>query len=296
MQIDNLEELTFDVVVVGGGLAGVCAALAAARGGCRVALVQDRPVLGGNSSSEIRVFPLGAGRQNPWADETGIIEELTVEDRKRNHEQLNSLWDLVLYSAVVREPGISLFLNTTVRFAQMRDEAHVDAAIGFQLGSERNLALGARLFVDASGDGMFAKATGAAFRFGRESRNEFNESKTAEQTDDKTLASTLLFVSRDMGRKIEFDPPSWIERFPTEDDLRHRNHNHYHHGFWWLELGGLYYHTIRQNEDIRHQLLRNLLGVWDHIKNQGDHGADNHALDWFGWVPGKRESRRLKAT
>lgn len=295
MQIDNLETLTFDVVVVGGGLAGVCAALAAARSGCTVALVQDRPVLGGNSSSEIRVTPLGAGRQNPWGDETGIIEELTVEDRKRNHAQVNALWDLVLYDAVTREANLSLFLNTTVRFAEMRDAGHVGAAIGFQLGSERNLAFAAQFFVDASGDGMFAKAAGAAFRFGREGRDEFGEARAPEAAaDDKTLASTLLFISRDIGRPVEFDPPPWIERFPSEDDLRYRDHERYQHGFWWLELGGLYYHTITQNEDIRHQLLRHLLGVWDHIKNQGDHGAANYALDWFGWVPGKRESRRFE--
>ena len=294
MQISNLEELSFDVVVVGGGLAGVCAAIAAARGGSQVALVQDRPVLGGNSSSEVRVFPLGAGRQNPWADETGIIEELTIEDRKRNHERSNSMWDLVLYDAIMQEENISLFLNTTVRFARMRDDNHIEAAVGFQLGSERNLALSAKVFVDASGDGMFAKSAGASFRFGRESREEFGESLAVEVADENTLSSTLLLLSKDIGKKVEFDPPSWIERFPTEDDLRHRKHDRYEHGFWWLELGGLHYHTITQNEDIRHQLLRHLLGVWDHIKNQGEHGADNYALDWFGWVPGKRESRRFE--
>jgi hypothetical protein len=294
VQVDNVEELSYAIVVVGGGLAGVCAALAAARLGPHVALVQDRPVLGGNSSSEIRVAPVGAGRQNPWADETGIIDELLTEDRKANHSFCNSIWDLVLYDAVEGEPSLDLYLNTTVRSARMATEDRIEAAIGYQLGTERDFAFRARYFVDASGDGMFAANAGAIFRLGREGRDEFQESLAPVEPDEHALPSTLMFISRDVGRPVPFVPPPWIAEFPTEEDLVYRRHDRYGHGFWWLELGGLHYHTIRDNEEIRHQLLRHLLGVWDHIKNRGDHGAENHALEWFGWVPGKRESRRFE--
>ncbi len=109
----------FEVCVVGGGLAGVCAALAAARLGARTALVNDRPMLGGNSSSELRVPPSGAGHFNPWGRETGIIHELITEDRARNHDPVaygraNAIWDLVLYDACRREEALTLFLNTHV--------------------------------------------------------------------------------------------------------------------------------------------------------------------------------------
>lgn len=294
MHVEEFEEKSSDLVVVGGGLAGVCAALAAARLGAHVTLVQDRPVLGGNSSSEIRVVPLGAGRQSPWADETGIIDELLVEDRRRNHSFCNSLWALVLYDAVQEEPRLDLFLNTTVRSARMAAPDRIGAAVGLQLGTERDFAFRARYFIDASGDGMFAASAGAAFRMGREGQDEFGESLAPLQPDEHTLSSTLLFISRDAGQPVPFEPPSWIERFPTEKSLLYRKHSVYDRGYWWLEVGGLKCHTIRDNEEIRHQLLRHLLGVWDHIKNQGNHGAENHVLEWFGWVPGKRESRRFE--
>jgi hypothetical protein len=298
-RIGNVEELSYNVVVVGGGLAGVCAALAAARLGTRVALVQDRPVLGGNSSSEIRVVPLGAGRLNPWANESGIIHELLVDDRKRNHAVCNTTWDLILYDAVQREPNLELFLNTSVRSARMSAEGRIDAAIGFQLSTERDFAFRARYFVDAGGDGMFAASAGAAFRIGREGQQEFGESLAPKESDEATLPSSLLLISRDVGHPVVFEPPPWIEEFATEESLRYRDHEYYKHrspasAFWWLELGGLYYDTIGDNEEIRHQLVRHLLGVWDHIKNRGDHGAETHVLEWFGWLPGKRESRRFE--
>lgn len=274
-------------------MAGLCAALAAARLGLQVALVHDRPVLGGNASSEVRVFPHGAARQNPWADETGIINELLVEDRRVNHDRLNCMWDLVLYDAAMREPNLSLHLNTTVRSARLATAERIEAAVADQLGSERTLAFCAPLFVDASGDGALAAAAGAAYRQGREAQSEFGESLAPLQADEHTMGSSLLLVSRDLGRPVPFDPPPWIERFPSEDSLFHRNHSHYEFGFWWVQIGGLYHDPIRDNEEIRHELLRYLLGVWDHIKNQGDHGAQNHALEWFGTVPGKRESRRF---
>ncbi len=288
------ESRRYDVVVVGGGLAGVCAALASARLGSRTALVQDRPVLGGNSSSEIRVSPVGAGRQNPWADETGIIDELAAEDALRNHGFVNSVWDLVLYDAVISQPGLELFLSTPVFDARLDARGRIAAAIGRQLGSERELALEAGCFVDASGDGLFAARAGAPFRMGREGRAEFGESMAPEKPDHGMLPSTIKFATRDVGHPVRFQPPEWAESFPSEEDLKHRSHDRFEHGFFWVEIGGWRHHTIEDNERIRHELLRHVLGIWDHIKNRGDHGAANHVLDWVGSIPGKRESRRFE--
>ena len=115
----NRIEASYDVVVVGGGLGGVCAAISAARHGCRTALVQDRPVFGGGSSSEIRVSPGGANHGGAWARETGIVEEMQIEERTRNHDLfrnglINSQWDLVLYEWVKAEELLTPYLNTLV--------------------------------------------------------------------------------------------------------------------------------------------------------------------------------------
>ena len=134
----------YEVVVVGGGLAGVCAAIAVARLGCKVALVQDRPVLGGNSSSEIRVAVGGADMDFQWTRETGIIEELRMEDRFRNRTApcnrngwLGFMWDIVLFDAVTAEENLDLFLNTTVRRARTDTFGRIVSVEAEQLGTEK---------------------------------------------------------------------------------------------------------------------------------------------------------------
>lgn len=133
----------YDVIVVGGGLAGISAALSAARLGCRVALVQDRPVLGGNSSSEVKVGIGGAADFNPWARETGILEEFVLEDRSRNHRlscngYIGRIWDLILYERCQEEGNLDLFLNTSARkslFASGQKERCVEEIECIQIGS-----------------------------------------------------------------------------------------------------------------------------------------------------------------
>ena len=284
------------VVVVGGGLAGVCASIAAARLGVSVALVQDRPVLGGNSSSEIRVIPGGADHSFPYARETGIIEELRIEDRFRNHERLengrtNSIWDFVLWEWVTREPNITLYLNTSARSA-VTEGNHIRGIVAEQLGTERTLRIAGEVFVDASGDGTVAASAGAQFRMGREGREEFGESLAPERPDGRTLGSSVLFLARDLGHPVKFTPPPWAYDFPSDEDLPFRDHSRISNGFWWIEFGGTL-NTISDNERIRDELWKIVFGVWDHIKNHGDHGAENYALEWVGSLPGKRESRRF---
>ena len=299
---------SYDVVVIGGGMAGICAAISAARLGCSVALVHDRPVLGGNASSEIRVSISGADSRFKNARETGILEELRLEDRFRNHDtdvngETNSIWDMILWEWVTREPNLKLYLNTPARRAVMKDlgspsarkkkdPATIEAVIARQMGTEKKLRLEGRIFIDSSGDGYIAYKAGADFRMGRESRAEFDESIAPEVADKLVLGSSLLFESKDMGRPITFTPPDWAYDYPTEDDLPFRNHSHITSGFWWIEYGGEL-DTIGDNDKIRDELWKVLFGVWDHIKNHGDHGAENYALDWVGAVPGKRESRRF---
>ena len=302
---DRVIEAGYDVVVVGGGLAGVCAAIAAARHGCKTAIVQNRPVFGGNSSSEVRVQPTGANNCGAWARETGIIEELLIEERARNHDlflngRINSVWDLVLYEWVKREQNLTAYLNTHVVGVLMSGPHKISAVLGVQIGSERVYKLYGRYFIDCTGDGTVGAYAGAEFRFGRESRREFGESLAPEEPDRMVQGSSLLFRARDVGSPVPFVPPRWAEEYPTEDSLYMRRHAcslgpygvREYVGYWWIEVGAPF-DVIDQNEEVRDELLRHLLGVWDHIKNRGEHGAENMAIDWIGMVPGKRESRRL---
>lgn len=153
------ETVKSDVTVVGGGLAGMNAAIAAARLGLKVALVQNRPVLGGNSSSEVRVWVCGATGHgvNRYARETGIMGELFIENQYRNPEGNPYLWDLTLLEAVKAESNISLFLNTDVREVEAEGEAEdrtIRSVIGWMMGSERLITFKSEAFIDCTGDGL----------------------------------------------------------------------------------------------------------------------------------------------
>ena len=288
--------VVFDLVVCGGGLAGVCAALAASRLGLQTALIQDRSVLGGNSSSEVRVPLGGAANGNPWAREGGIIEELTLTERfnnftSRRESMINDVWDLVLYDKCRLEENIFLFLDTSIRRVKKKKNRLVSLFVS-QLGSEREFEIRGNMFVDATGDGTIAYHAGAEYRMGREGKDEFKEEWAPDKRDMGIMGSSILFAVKDVGEPVPFRPPSWAEKYPADSiTLKTRFHLRMP-GHWWLEVG-FPYHTIFDNDKIRNELMRHVLGVWDHLKNQEDHGFANYALDWIGKIPGKRESRRI---
>ncbi|MAG36611.1 MAG: pyridine nucleotide-disulfide oxidoreductase [Dehalococcoidia bacterium] len=304
------QELDCELLVVGGGLAGVCTALAAARHGAQVILVQDRPVLGGNSSSEIRVAPVGADvHRFRSARETGTVEELFLEARARIYggEQTRNgepyaLWDLILKEKVEAEPTIRLFLNcraVDIETAATSDSAgyttRIAAVLAVQTSTEKVYRFRPKLVVDATGDGSIAFRAGAPYRMGREARREFDEWRAPEEPDQEKLGSSMMFSARDAGRPVPFTPPPWAYRFPTEESLANRNHRRINSGYWWIEWGG-HLDTIADNETIRDELTKGILGVWDHIKNHCIHKDEsaNFYLDWVGQIPGKRESRRFE--
>ena len=294
---------TYDVTVIGGGVAGVVAAIAAARLGSLVALVQDRPVLGGNSSNECRVSVSGAEAKgfNRNARETGILEELRLEERYRSpvpwiergdNGQPRPDWDWILWEWVNREPNLTLYLNTRARKAIMGSPTAIAGIIADQSSTERTFRLNAKIFIDCSGDGQLAADAGADFRMGREARSEHGEDLAPEEADDWVLSPSLLFSARDMGHPVPFIPPPWAQDYPSEEDLPPINHTRIDCGYWWIEYGGTK-DQFADAEEIRDELVRIVYGVWDHIKNHGDHGADNYALDWVGTVLARRESRRF---
>jgi hypothetical protein len=282
-----------DFCVVGGGLAGMCAALAAARRGARVALMQDRPVLGGNASSEIRMWVCGAKGENNR--ETGIIEEIALENCYRNPLRNYSIWDSILYEKV-RFPGspdgepVTLLLNCSCNDLHMEQD-RIRSVTGWQLTTETWHTVEADLFADCSGDSVLAPLSGAEFRMGREARAEFDEDIEPEEADAKTMGMSLLIQARETDRPQPFVPPAWANVYPSDEDLPHRGHDVLSSNFWWIELGGEQ-DSIHDTERVRDELLKVAFGVWDHLKNRGPHGADNWVLEWVGFLPGKRESRR----
>ena len=171
-----------DLCVVGGGLAGMCAAISAARHGVRVVLMQDRPVLGGNASSEVRMWICGAHGENNR--ETGILEEIELENLYRNSNTSFSIWDSILYEKVKFQENITLLLNCTCNDVTM-DGNRIQAIRGWQLTTETWHTVEAGLFADCSGDSILAPLTGAEYRMGREAAGEFQEDIEPEHTDTK---------------------------------------------------------------------------------------------------------------
>ncbi len=284
-----------DVCIIGGGLTGLCAGLAAARHGARVLLMHERPVLGGNASSEVRMHICGADRHGhlPNRRETGILEELRLENARRNPNQNYSMWDLLLYEKARDQPGLELLLNCTCQRAEM-EGARIAAVTGWQMTTNTEHTVRARLFIDCSGDGILAPLTGAEFRMGREGRAEYGESIAPAQPDARTMGLSCMFMARCYDTPQPFTPPAWAYDFPQDADLPYGStggHSWLRYGYWWIELGGDR-QSLYDAEEVRDELLRIVFGVWDHVKNHGDHGAENWALEWVQFLPGKRESRR----
>ena len=276
-----------DLCIVGGGMAGICAAIAAARHGTKVALMQDRPVLGGNASSEIRMWICGA--QGPNNRETGILEEIQMENLYRNPTPNYSLWDSILYEKVKFEKNIELLLNCSCTDAKMNGNK-IESIKGWQLTTETWHTVEAKYFADCSGDSILSPLSGAEFRQGREDSNEFNESIEPSKSDKKTMGMSCLFQIRETNKPQTFIPPAWAHKYTTDEDFPSRDHDT-KTNYWWIELGGEN-DTIHDAEELRDELLKIVFGVWEHMKNYGDHGVDNWEIDWIGFLPGKRESRR----
>lgn len=316
--------MKYDVVIVGGGMSGLCAAIASARQGAKTAIVQDRSVFGGNASSEVRLHIAGAschwGKKN--ASETGILMELQLENKRINDSYNFSIWDGVLYAKAMETENLTCYLGTSMERV-FSDGTRISSVECYQSSTEKRFSFTADVYIDCTGNGTLGYFAGAEYAIGREAKREFGEQDAPDERDGLTMGNTLYFVAEDVGHPVEFKTPDWAYRF-DESDFIHRYHGDvvvYHNaddvvvlrpdedyadhtnelvekydvksGYWWIELGGDWDDIIGQYEEIRYELFRTVYGVWDHIKNGGDHGAENYELIWVGSVPGTRESRRL---
>ena len=295
------KRLEVGLVVVGGGLAGTCAALTAARAGVQVVLVQDRPVLGGNASSEVRLWGLGAtshmGNNNRWAREGGVINEILVENLYRNPEGNALIFDTVLLEKVLDEPNLTLLLNTSAHVVRKRGSDSIESVQAFCSQNSTLYDLQAPLFCDSSGDGVVAFQAGAAFRMGAEASDEFGEKFAPSDEYGYLLGHSIYFYSKDVGRPVRFVPPRY-----ALDDIseipRFRSFNTKTDGcrLWWIEYGGRL-DTVHETETIKWQLWRVVYGVWNYIKNSGEFpDAENLTLEWVGHIPASARVAASRAT
>lgn len=290
--------MTADLCVVGGGMAGICAAIAAARGGAQVVLMQERPVLGGNASSEIRMWICGAHGENNR--ETGIIEEIALENYRRNPTKNYHIWDTVLYDFILREKNVTLLLNCTCMDAAVEQgdlpngrDRRIAAITGYQMTTQRFIEVRAALYADCSGDSILAPLTGAQFREGREGRNDFGEPTHVETPDGLHMGMSCLLQGRETTAPIPFTPPAWSTKLTAESFKdRHLNIYSSYENYWYLELGGNR-DAIGDTEEVATDLRALAMGTWDYVKNSGNFDAESWELDFLGFLPGKRESRRM---
>lgn len=291
--------LTTDFVVVGGGLAGVCAAITAARKGTKTVLIQDRPVLGGNASSEVRLWALGAtshmGNNNRWSREGGVIDEIMVENVFRNQKGNPIIFDTILLEKVVNEKNITLLLNTAVSVVEKASERKIKSVSAFNSQNSTAYLISAPLFCDASGDGIVAYQAGASYRIGAEAKEMFGELMAPDMAYGHLLGHSMFFYSKPSHEPVKYVPPSYalkdISKIPRHKLIRK---DHTGCNFWWFEYGGRL-DTIHDTEEIKWELSKVIYGVWDYIKNSGEfEGVDHLDLEWVATVPGKRESRRFE--
>lgn len=291
LDIYRKSELEADVAIIGGGMSGICAAIAAARNGSTVILVQDRSRLGGNASSEIRMHVSGSSMLETVWREIGILEEIELDDAVMNPQKSYPMWDFVLYNKVISEPNITLLLDTMMYDASY-DDNHITSVTAFSSQTEEIFEIKAKHFADCTGDGTLAALVSADYMRGREAKSKWDESLGQDVADEVGMGNSLLFMADEFEKAMPYTAPEWARKY-TFKDFEHRGIGSFEYGYWWLELAGKY-DIINDGQILRHELLAVLFGVWDYIKNSGNHPeSENWALTWVGMIPGKRESRRI---
>jgi len=280
------ETKSVDLIIAGGGIPGVCMAISAARLGLKVALIQDRPVLGGNNSSEVRVHLAGRMNLAPYPKLGGVVSE--IGPRRGGNAQPGDIYeDARKIEAVKAEKNILLFLNTRALGVE-KEGSRITAVIGRDIGTGQETRFAAPLVADCTGDGVIGMLAGAEYRYGRESRDETGESTAPEKADSQTMGSSVQWYSRETEGPAAFPDIAWGLPFNDTNCERVKM------GEWTWETGmGL--HQVNEFERVRDYGMLVVFSNWSFLKNRSAHKADyaKKCLDWVAYVAGKRESRRL---
>jgi hypothetical protein len=307
----------YDLIVAGGGMAGICAAVSAARLGCKVALIQNRPVLGGNNSSEVRVGLSGLIYQEPYTnlgklvDEVGGVGHWALWEARQDPESERSkkIFEIIhkhpekkehnagprtnyeddkKHRVVGGEENLSLFLNTHVHAAEM-EGGRIVSVTGRSIITGRDFRFRGTLFADCTGDGNLGYLAGADYRVGREARSETGEPRAPEMADPMVMGTSVQWNTSRTDQPVAFPSTSpWSVSFNEETAVKTTK------GDWDWETGA-YRDQVRDIEEIRDYALRVIYGNWDFLKNKSIDKADfaNYKLSWVAYIGGKRESRRL---
>ena len=250
----------------------------------------------------------------PLLEESGIIYEIMLENKAFNHYFNYSHWDMVLYKKIREQKNLTYYLNTVMDDCEVSDNT-IKSITAYQQTTETRYKITGKIFVDATGNGTLGYLAGAQYKTGSEGKYEYDEPHAPLKPNNDRMGNTLLFKAVDRGTSVNFKRPEFAYTF-TEEQLKYRTHGKVSEqarkdlseeeiritstgsatidtGYWWIELSGKTEDIIDEYEEIRDELVCCIYGVWDHIKNGGDHGAENYDLEWVGMLPGTRESRRL---
>ncbi len=274
----------YDFVVIGGGIAGLCAAVSAARLGMKVALIHDRPVWGGNNSSEVRVHLGGRIALEPYPELGGIVKELSPE-KGGNAQPANQYEDEKKAALIDNEPNITQFMNYRAFAVEMNGQT-IRSVTAKHIESGRELVFTAPLFADCTGDGTIGVLAGADYVMGRESKAEFGEPTAPEFGDRMTMGSSVQWYS------VINDTPFPIFKYGME--FNEENVQKVTMGEWTWETG-MNLNQIADFERIRDYGLLVVYSNWSFLKNEYSERDKyaNRSLGWVAYISGKRESRRL---
>lgn len=276
----------YDLVIIGGGMAGTSAAIVAARNGLKTALIQNRPVLGGNNSSEIRVHLMGNTDKNHYPKLGSVVTELDYGDPGNGNPNGDLYGDEHKLNIARAEQNLSLFLNMHA-YAVTRNIYGIESVTARNIKTNEDIIFKGKLFSDCTGDGSIGFLAGADYRWGRENRELTGEPLAPVESDSFTLGTSNLWASLETEEKTDFPEVPWALQFSDEYHIDEFKSD------WQWETGFGNFNTIYQAEEIRDHNFRAIYGNWSYLKNNKPEKYGNRKLAWMAYVGGKRESRRL---
>lgn len=300
-----MKKMYFDITISGGGIAGICAAVTAARKGLKALLINDRAVLGGNASSEIGVTISGASHHglNPaiYAKEGGLIEEIRLRMSKYAMDggyDKYALLDAVFFDLFYENKNLTLLLNTSVYSCEVKNKKITRLFARHHISNEV-YDIESKIYIDATGNGTLAYEAGCCYRMGREGKDEYGEFWAPDKADNYTMGNTFYFETYDCGHEVTFTPPAFAYKVENMDFIKEiHNPKNYRSitvkgAHWSFEYGGQV-DVIYQSEEIDLELRKLIFGIWDYIKNSGNYPeAKTYVLKRIYTKSGARESRRF---